>query len=241
MYIVMGNGESRQAVSYNSLKNHITYGCNAIHRDFNPTKLIVIDNKMLHEVVTSGYTKNNVCYFRNFVPMDAFHYEPLKMSIEKGEIVENEITGFQFAYYGQELQREYYEETKTMGLVEKPLHYFTWITEEDRIFNLNDMIGTKPQDSGQNATELMCTIEKPDVCYLIGFDLSNNNGLVNNIYKSTSCYAPDYALPVQPDGWIYDLNEIFDKYSETEFIHVQDVKVFDKIETISVNEFISRL
>ena len=103
------------------------------------------------------------------------------------------------------------------------------------------MIGTKPQDSGQNATELMCTIEKPDVCYLIGFDLSNNDGLVNNIYKSTNCYAPDYALPVQPDGWIYDLNEIFDKYPETEFIHVQDVKVFDKIETISVNEFISRL
>ena len=78
-------------------------------------------------------------------------------------------------------------------------------------------------------------------CDLTGFDLSANDGFVNNVYKSTYGYAPEYATAVPPEGWIRDLNEIFDKYPETEFIHVLDTKVFDSIETISVKHFINIL
>jgi hypothetical protein len=236
----MGNGESRLAIDYQHLSSHITYGCNAIFRDFNPSALVVIDNKMLHEVVVSRYSKQNKCYFRNFTPMETFHYAPLKTAAG-GEIIENQATGYQFAYYGQLKERQFCAEDKTMDLVDRPMHWFTWFTKDDQIYNLDDYIGDKLQDSGQNATELMATIEKPDVCYLIGFDLSNNDGLVNNLYKNSDGYAPDYALAVPAEGWIRDLDIIFDKYPQTTFIHVQDVKVFNTIETISVNQFINRL
>ena len=241
MYIVMGNGESRKAISYELLNEHVTYGCNGIAREWTPSALVCIDNKMMHEIVDSGYPKNNKCYFRKFTLMDAFHYEPLRMGAQRGEVIENSSTGYKFAYFGSEQQIEFYPEDETMGMVDNPMHFFTWVSEQDQIYDLDEFIGKKPQDSGQNATELMCTIEKPDVCYLIGFDLSVNDGLVNNVYKNTHGYAPDYALPVHPDGWIRDLDEIFDKYSETKFIHVLNTKVFDTIETISVEHFINIL
>ena len=240
MNIVMGNGESRLAVSYDLLAKHTTYGCNALHRDFNPTALVAIDTKMLHEVVASGYSKQNKCYFRFFTLMEPFHYEMLILTAE-GEVFENEKTGYKFAYYGQEKEREFYDETQTMDVVAKPQHWFTWVSEEDKIYDLNEIIGDSGSDSGQSAVDLMCIQEKPEKCYLLGFDLSNNNGKVNNIYKGTHCYAPDYALPVEATRWTVDLGLIFDKYPQTEFIHVQDVKIFDTIETISVKQFINIL
>ena len=63
MYIVMGNGESRKAISYELLNEHVTYGCNGIAREWTPSALVCIDNKMMHEIVDSGYPKNNKCYF----------------------------------------------------------------------------------------------------------------------------------------------------------------------------------
>jgi hypothetical protein len=156
---------------------------------------------------------------------------------ERTTIIENKSTGFAFAYYGQEKTTEFYPETHTMCVVDKPVHYFTWVTSQDKIFDLNDYISSDPQDSGQSAVELCCQVEKPETIYLLGFDLIIHNGLVNNIYKSTDCYAPDYALPVDGRGWVRDLNIIFDKYSNTKFIHVQDVSVFDNLETISVEQF----
>ena len=241
MFIAMGNGESRKAVSYDLLNGHVTYGCNALAREWTPSALVCIDNKLMHEIVTSGYSKDNKCYFRNFTLMDAFHFEPLRTGAQQGEIVENKATGYKFSYYGQEQQIEFYPEDETMGMIDKPMHFFTWISAEDKVYDLNEFIGNKPQDSGQNATELICTIENPDTVYLLGFDLSVNNGLVNNVYKSSYGYAPDYATAVPAEGWIRDLNEIFDKYSETEFIHVQDVQVFDKIQTIKVKDFLNIL
>ena len=51
MHIVIGNGESRKNFDLDLLLDHITYGCNAMYRDWAPTNLICIDNKMLHELV----------------------------------------------------------------------------------------------------------------------------------------------------------------------------------------------
>ena len=62
----MGNGESRLSVSYDSLKSHVTYGCNALYRDFNPTALIATDEWMMYEIMLSNYSKDNQCYFNNF-------------------------------------------------------------------------------------------------------------------------------------------------------------------------------
>ena len=239
MYIVMGNGESRLAVDYTLLEPHVTYGCNALFRDWSPTALVAIDEHMYHEVISSGYSKNNKCYFSEYNVLPAEAYDMMKLSVpSNAEIVENEPTGYMFSLLGRERRFNFDDAEETMKNVEKPIYYCSWITEGDKAENIDDVIGVILQDSGQQALEICCTIENPDKVYLLGFDLSINTGKVNNIYKNTSGYAPDYAQAVESSGWEADLNRIFDKYNETEFIHVQDKKILD-IETISVKEFIN--
>ena len=158
------------------------------------------------------------------------------------EVIENENTSFKFAYYGQEISRVFHDDTQTMDLQEKPCHWFTWITEEDKINVVDDLKHIPLLDSGPLATWLCCENEKPDKVYLMGFDFNINNGKVNNVYKDTDCYAPSYALPVQAKGWIQNFEVIFtDHFPEIDFIHVQEEWCFNKeisnIDTISINEF----
>ena len=84
MNIILGNGESRKNLNLNLLLDHTTYGCNAIHRDWNPTHLVCIDNKMLHEIVESQYCKMYHCWFRNFQLMDAEMYPVLRSTVTPG-------------------------------------------------------------------------------------------------------------------------------------------------------------
>ena len=243
MYVVIGNGESRKDFNLDLLLNHITYGCNAMYRDWVPTNLICIDNKMLHELVTSDYPKLHQCWFRNFQLLDSDMYPVLRSTVSPNiEIIENENTGFKFAYYGQEISRVFHDDTQTMDLQEKPCHWFTWVLEEDKINVVDDLKHIPMLDSGPLATWLCCENEKPDKVYLIGFDFNINNGKVNNIYKDTYCYAPSYALPVQAKGWIQNFEVIFtDHFPEIDFIHIQEERCFNKeisnIDTISINEF----
>jgi len=238
MYIVMGNGESRSDVDYSLLKNHITYGCNALYRDFAPSALVAVDELMYYEIITSGYPKNNQCYFSNFELIPADVYPMMRSSVASNvEILENDKTDYMFAWMGRDLKRVWSDEKKLYEMKEEPCYICTWVEPDYQIMNMDSIIGGGIQDSGQQACRIICEVEKPDKIYLLGFDLSNNNGKVNNIYKNTECYAPSDAGAVNPEGWINDLRYLFDKYSKIEFIHVQDSPVFDNIKTVSINEF----
>ena len=243
MFVVIGNGESRKDFNLDLLLNHITYGCNAMYRDWAPTNLICIDNKMLHELVTSDYPKLHQCWFRNFQLLDSDMYPVLRSTVSSDiEVIENENTSFKFAYYGQEISRVFHDDTHTMDLEEKPCHWFTWVSEEDKINVVDDLKHIPLLDSGPLATWFCCENEKPEKVYFMGFDFNINNGKVNNIYKDTYCYAPSYALPVKAKGWIQNFEVIFtDHFPEVDFIHVQEEWCFNKeisnIDTISINEF----
>jgi len=55
---VLGNGVSRQSINPFDLGIHgITYGCNALYREFSPDYLIAVDTKMVREIATAGYHK----------------------------------------------------------------------------------------------------------------------------------------------------------------------------------------
>lgn len=63
---VLGNGESRLKYRLDVLgKQGRIYGCNALYRDFNPDVLVAIDRHMVDEIVASGYSDQNTCYFAN--------------------------------------------------------------------------------------------------------------------------------------------------------------------------------
>lgn len=237
----MGNGESRLAVDYKLLDHHITYGCNALHREWTPNALIAIDEHMYFEVVSSGYSKKHKCYFSNFTTLPAETFEMFKMTLpDNAKLIENEKTDYMYNMMGRDRTWKFNDEDETMESVERPIYFCSWLTEEDKVYNIDDLIGETMQDSGQQALDLCCKLEQPDTVYILGFDLSNNNGRVNNVYKNTKGYAPDYAHAVDSSGWVSDLNRIFDKYNGTEFIHVQDNKILD-IKTITVKDFINML
>jgi len=53
---VLGNGTSRKTINLNELKRKgITFGCNALYREFSPNYLIAVDTKMILEISQAGY------------------------------------------------------------------------------------------------------------------------------------------------------------------------------------------
>jgi hypothetical protein len=57
---VLGNGISRLGINPKILLDlGIVYGCNAQYREYEPDYLIAVDVKMVNEIISSGYHKNN--------------------------------------------------------------------------------------------------------------------------------------------------------------------------------------
>ena len=72
----IGNGESRKSIDLNKLRPHgITYGCNALYRDFQPDALVCVDPRMKSEVWLTDYLMENKGYFKewtNTVPISSY-------------------------------------------------------------------------------------------------------------------------------------------------------------------------
>ena len=75
---IIGNGESRQGIDLAELNQYgKTYGCNALYRDYTPDALIAVDHRMAHQIYWTGYSIDNVCYFRDWNRMPADSYQML--------------------------------------------------------------------------------------------------------------------------------------------------------------------
>ena len=81
MIVVIGNGSSRSVIKLEQLDNEITYGCNAIYRDYTPTHLICSDGPMTWDICRSGYSAKNQCHFKMFDRLPGMQYDMIKMSI----------------------------------------------------------------------------------------------------------------------------------------------------------------
>ena len=69
--IIIGNGPSRHGLDLHSLKEKSAiYGCNALHRDFQPDFLFANDQNMVLEILRSDYT--GLCIFHEWgtLPMN---------------------------------------------------------------------------------------------------------------------------------------------------------------------------
>lgn len=57
---VLGNGESRQGIKIEELKQHGTvFACNAVYRTERPHYLVAVDPKMILEIAETDYPKHN--------------------------------------------------------------------------------------------------------------------------------------------------------------------------------------
>ena len=73
---IIGNGVSRKSIDLERL-NGITYGCNAIYRDFTPDYLVAVDPAMIEEILQSTYPKERLI-IRSHPAIDAPTVRKLK-------------------------------------------------------------------------------------------------------------------------------------------------------------------
>ena len=72
--VIIGNGPSRLDLELNELKDHFTIGCNAIHREWQPTYITAIDGPMIEELcVSSAFRPPNRT--RPLIPHWTLHHE----------------------------------------------------------------------------------------------------------------------------------------------------------------------
>jgi hypothetical protein len=238
--LVYGNGESRKVWDVTKkYEGFTTWGCNAIHRDCVVDNLVGIDYAIQQEIYKSGYAINNKCHFADWAILDSFDPEFMKENFSSENIFEtpkrNNNSGY--GWYDRtkcvvqgkdnaEAESNYARiHNKFPGMDEKDLKtkcykdvglYITWIEDKDKV---EDIDFPRNWSAGTTAIHLACQ-EGADEVYMLGFDLSNSNKPINNVYKGTDHYLPNDSKGFNPVNWTSQLETIFDEFHEVKFTWV---------------------
>ena len=235
---LIGNGESRKGLDLTKLKSKgRVYGCNAIYREFTPDVLISVDHGIMHEIYHSGYTINNECWFRDWTTVPEYMYESLvwggvsaedrkeitesdlKYINEKGDSTEFVMHGANLSGLATILRKD---KTKFKKMVDQTVTKISWI-KKDKVKNLNEIMPNNRDvgwASGALTGYVACSLEKPDVAYLIGQDLVSNTGNVNNMYKGSLQYRLPESKQPPPQNWITQWSILFKDNPNTMFYKV---------------------
>ena len=101
MIIVIANGTSRSVFDINLLKNHTTYGCNELYKEYSPTHLVCKEGPMIWDICRDGYSKENKCHFKVFDRFPAMQYEMLLMAFpSNGKVLETQPRTNEFVMFG---------------------------------------------------------------------------------------------------------------------------------------------
>ena len=99
--------------------------------------------------------------------------------------------------------------------------WITYTNEDDGIIDVGHF---GYLSTGNTALSLACHEEDVEEVYILGFDLSEYDKPINNLYKGTDNYLPVSAKGFNPVNWIGQMSEDFDKYKNVTFYWV-DCKV----------------
>ncbi len=249
--LVIGNGESRAwfvPKQYRLDADVHVWGCNAIYRDGYVDGLVAIDYAMQQEIYDTGYCFDNpewpeqgVCYFSNWSIVPASIADMMFMGYDIPEtfIHRSKNRTDQCVISGKDpvTLQEKIETAIKMNpnldmddlrlKMEKDVG--VWITYvnpefEDLIVNIDYPVGWS---AGNTAMHLACNYGAKEV-YVLGFDLSDQQSLLNNIYKGTENYLPATAKGFSKDNWYNQMREVFREFRETEFYLVDSTVKFDE-------------
>lgn len=229
---VLGNGESRKNIDVNHLRTlGKVYGCNAIYRDTKVDVLVCIDDGISHEVYTSGYAKDNVCYLKDWSPLPAeilnsfVHTDMFKDT----EVIENE-RGDKESFVLHGCDSKMYDELLDEGLklvsdkedfkvkMGKKQTFITWLELQDKVKDVPREY--EGWSAGPIAVRIAVENEKPDNVFLLGFDLKSNDGKINNLYKGTDNYYPSGSKEIYSGNWIKQHSVNFKLFPDVNFIRV---------------------
>ena len=210
IHYVYGNGESRKGFDVSSFDG-VSWGCNAIYRDHKVDNLVVVDYGMQGEIVQSGYSLNNKCYFAdwNMLPSDDFMVEQLKNLYAKVFYYGNNQG--QMVVNGSDRSKD--ELKNELGL------HVIYANDKDLITPIEDC-----KEWGAGSTAVHLASKEAKEIYMFGFDISKyeDKERINNIYKGSEHYLPEYSLGTRPHAWLDQLYYTFEKFSNVTFNWVND-------------------
>ena len=238
--LVYGNGESRKDWNVTkSYKGFTTWGCNAIYRDCKVDNLVAIDYEIQQEIYKSGYPIKNKCHFADWAILEGFDPEFIKEGFSPLNIFETpkRNDGGGYGWYDRKncvVQGKEYEtaEKNYQQMITQFPHldkedvkrkcfknvglYITWVEDKDKVNNIEF-----PRNwcAGASALHLTCQ-EGADEVYMLGFDLSDYDEPLNNIYKGTDNYLSSDSKGFNTDEWVSQLIQVFKEFHETQFYWV---------------------
>jgi hypothetical protein len=229
--LIYGNGESRKV--WDTTKSYTgvtTWGCNAAYRDCKVDNLVAIDYGIQQEIYESGYAIEHDCYFADWSVVEEFDPEFLKMNYLPTDIHEtkrNDNKSCVIQGKERETAEKNYQEMLTQfpHLDKDDLRakcynnvglYITWLEQKDKV-NLIDY----PREwcAGATAMYLSCKQGTKEI-YMLGFDLSEYDEPINNIYKGTDNYLSENSRGFNTDNWTTQLIQTFKDFPETQFYWV---------------------
>ena len=229
-HLVYGNGESRPRTSIGG--DIISWGCNAIYRDFRVDNLVSIDYNIQQEIYESEYALTNKCWFSDWSVLPFFDTSIIKSisvrdnnpvyetkqfdrnscvvqgtTIDSVQRVLSEILTFNPQLDKDDLRKKL---EKDIGL------YITWVAEEDMV---EDIDYPKGWSAGNTALYLACQSGAEEV-YMCGFDGSNYSEPLNNIYKGSKNYLATDSRGFNTTNWDNQFKLVQKEFSDVQFYKV---------------------
>ena len=207
--LVYGNGKSRLKWDLNQeLQDNITtWGCNRIYNDVKVDNLVALDYWVQHAIYTSGYAKDNKCWFSNFDRLSCYLHDTIKSQYGHMTIVENDRGNREYCSISGS-----HDDPNFKGL------YITWLDKDDMVVDIDF---PKQWSSGTTAIHLACQKGATEI-YLMGFDLSENP--LNNVYEE---FQDGQKMKSDPhrfshrSDWANEMKTVIKEFPNTKFIWIE--------------------
>ena len=240
-HIVYGNGESRPRKPILG-GDFITWGCNAIYRDFTVDNLVSVDYNMQQEIYESNYAMKNKCWFTDWevipsgfdpslllINNDAPVYETAKLN-RKSCVVQGKDANMvqkkmeEVLIHNPQLDPEDFKK-KAMFNVGV---YITWVDEyNDKVINIDY---PKGWSAGNTALYLACKHGAKEV-YMLGFDGSSYSEPINNIYKGSKNYLSADSRGYNTINWDNQFKLVQRDFPNVKFIKVGTELTYDRLQS----------
>jgi len=238
-HIVYGNGESRPIQPIIG-GDFITWGCNAIYRDFVVDNLVSVDYNMQQEIYESGYAMKNKCWFSDWEVLpagfnphmvipnnDAPVFETPKLDRKScvvqgkdAEMVQKKME--EVLIYNPQLDPKDFKK-KAMFNVGV---YITWVDEyNDKVINIDYPRGWS---AGNTALYLACKSGAEEV-YMCGFDGTDYSEPLNNIYKGSKNYLTADSRGFNTINWDNQFRWLQRDFPKVKFIKVGTELTYEEL------------
>lgn len=248
-HIIIGNGESRRWINdmilikkksmWSGIKEDvITWGCNAVYRDFYTDNLVAVDYGMQQEIYQNDLCQDTMdLHFANWSPVPSevadmmfmgydipesfihktvragHHTEQCVISGKDPVILHEKIEAAISMWPSLDMKDLCAKMEKDVGI------WITYLRDNDNVNPIDFPVGWS---TGNTAMHLACQQGAKEI-YIVGFDLSSYDEPLNNIYKGTDNYLPSDAKGFNSINWMNQMHTVFKEFKDTKFYWVDAV------------------